>query len=384
MLEIAEYRASERHARSVMASWLTGETHQVDHFARSGFPVRIESLHEVGQLLDTMQEGRFALFQNEMRGLTTDDHDRLCDALATAVRFQMAHLPKRRPIVPISTMISSLALFRKITGFKPDVGSVLEVGPGCGYLSYFLAGLPSLRDYSQVEACESFYLLQSLLNGFLFRDGFCELAIAGAVDLTLNLRRDVEAPVMLADAELPGQRCFHFPWWTLGALHDGSRRYDVVTSNANLNEFTRNALNDYLSIFKRVLKPDGLFIVQCTGFPAHGSTEDLFGVLHEAGFAPLFCGLAHDVAPQYAGGPGPTETYRQLGFEDKSFALNNLLMVTRDHPLYEQAHRREHFRHGHAVPFAPLASIYHDRGERRRYVKDELVAAVKARLRPAS
>ncbi|MCP6726327.1 hypothetical protein NL526_30170, partial [Klebsiella pneumoniae] len=78
----------------------------------------------------------------------------------------------------------------------------------------------------------------------------------------------------------PAYRCFHYPWWTLGTLHERVGRYDVVTSNANLNEFTRNALYEYLTIFSRVMKDDGIFLIQCTGFPAHGSTEDLMEVLH--------------------------------------------------------------------------------------------------------
>src|SRR5262245_56401113 len=164
MLEISDYRLGEQFGKSTISNWRIAETHLVDHFIRVGFPVRIESRHEVGQLLDTMQEKRFERFMTELGGLTTADADSLTDALVSSVKFQMANLPRRKPCVPFSTMISSLTLYKKIVGFKPGVHSVLEVGPGCGYLSYFLAAHGTLRDYSQVEACESFYILQSMVN----------------------------------------------------------------------------------------------------------------------------------------------------------------------------------------------------------------------------
>jgi len=161
MLEISDYRLGEQLGRSTISNWRIAETHLVDHFIRVGFPVRIESRHEVGQLLDTMQEKRFEQFMTELGGLSAAEADSLTDALVSSVKFQMAHLPRRNPCVPFSTMLSSLTLYKKIVGIKPDVESVLEVGPGCGYLSYFLAGHESVRNYSQVEACESFYILQS-------------------------------------------------------------------------------------------------------------------------------------------------------------------------------------------------------------------------------
>jgi hypothetical protein len=378
MLEIADYRASERLARSVIGSWLTAQTHDVDHFARSGFPVRIESRHETGQLLDTMQENRFELFMRELNGLTASDATLLTDALAESVRFQMATLPKRRPIIPLSTMISSLTLYRKILGCKDRVESVLEVGPGCGYLAFFLANAPALRDYSQVEACESFYILQSLINAHLFRHRYCDFAIRAGVDLSLNVRRDVDDTPIVLDAELPPQACFHYPWWTLGMLYGSGPRYDVVTSNANLNEFSENALREYLAIFLRVLKDDGLFVVQCTGFPAHGTLEQLFDKLHAAGFAPLFCGLAaENVDPAVT----LSTTYRDMGFGERPFALNNLIMVKQGHPLFEACNRREAYAHGHAAAFNRLATIYDGSGARTRYSRQELVQAVKQRLR---
>jgi hypothetical protein len=384
MLEISDYRLGEQLGRSTISNWRIAETHLVDHFIRVGFPVRIESRHEVGQLLDTMQEKRFERFMTELGGLTAAEADSLTDALASSVKFQIAHLPRRNPCVPFSTMISSLTLYKKIVGFMPDVQSVLEVGPGCGYLSYFLAAHGTLKDYSQVEACESFYVLQSMINSYLFRHEFCDLAVTAAADRALHIHRDLEQPVVMVAGEIPAYRCFHYPWWTLGMLHEGINKYDVVTSNANLNEFTRNALYEYLTIFSRAMKDDGIFLIQCTGFPAHGSTEDLMEVLHKFGFASLFCGMADE---NVRSNTAVTDRYRRLGFHRKKFALNNLILVKKGHPHHGANIGLKNYSHGFASEFPRLSHIYEDGGTekhpsdtRRAYSTDEILKTVKTKL----
>lgn len=383
MLEISDYRLGEQLGRSTISNWRIAEAHLVDHFIRVGFPVRIESRHEVGQLLDTMQENRSERFMTELGGLTAAEADSLTDALVSSVKFQIAHLPRRNPCVPFSTMISSLVLYKKIVGIKPDVESVLEVGPGCGYLSHFLAAHETLKDYSQVEACESFYVLQSMVNSYLFRHGFCDLAVTAAADRALHIHRDLERPVVLVDEEIPAYRCFHYPWWTLGMLHEGIGKYDVVTANANLNEFTRNALYEYLTIFWRAMKDDGVFLIQCTGYPAHGSTEDLMEVLHKFGFASLFCGMADEnVRPDMV----VTDKYRSLGFHRKKFALNNLILVKKGHPHYEANIGLKNYSHGFASELPRLRHMYeggteeYPRDSRRAYAIEEILETVKTKL----
>jgi hypothetical protein len=223
-----------------------------------------------------------------------------------------------------------------------------------------------------------------MVNSYLFRHEFCDLAVTAATDCALHIHRDLEQPVALADEEVPAYRCFHYPWWTLGKLHEGIGRYDVVTSNANLNEFTRNALYEYLSIFSRAMKDDGIFLIQCTGFPAHGSTEDLMEVLHKFGFASLFCGMADE---NVRSDMAVTDKYRRLGFHRKKFALNNLILVKKGHPHYQANIALKNYSHGFASEFPRLSHIFeggiegHPRDLRRAYYStEEVLKAVKAEL----
>jgi hypothetical protein len=383
MIEISDYRLGEQLGRSTISNWRIAETHQVDHFIRAGFPVRIESRHEVGQLLDTMHEGRFEPFMTELGGLTAAEADSLTDALVSSVKFQTAHLPRRNPCVPFSTMLSSLAIYKKIIGIRPDLETILEVGPGCGYLSFFLSEHEALKEYSQVESCESFYVLQSMINSYLFGHEFCDLAVTAAANRALHIHQGIDPPIVLADEEVPAYRCFHYPWWKLGMLHEAVGKYDIVTSNANLNEFTRNALYEYLTIFSRVMKDDGVFLIQCTGCPAHGSAEDLMEILHEFGFASLFCGMAvENVRPDMV----LTDKYCSLGFHRKKFTINNLLLVKNGHPHYEANIGLKNYSHGFASDYPRLSHIYEGgteevpTGSRRAYSIDELLQAVRAKL----
>ncbi len=382
MIEIQDYRLSERIARSAIPSWWIAESHQVDVFARIGFPVRIESIHEVGQLIDTMQENRYARFLEEAGGLSEDDLELLVRALVQSVLFQRARLPRRQPLVPVSTMASALMLYRKIAAVKPTIGSILEVGAGCGYLPFFLAPNPLLVEYSQVEACESFYVLQSMIDSYLFGHRFRDLVLDESPrDQALHVRKDVEPPLLVEEADLPSPKCLHFPWWKLKALLD--RKFDVVTSNANLSEFSRPALHDYLTIFGQTMKDDAVFVVQCTGFPGHSNLEQIFDALHEFRLAPVLCALAHEnVTPE--GLAGQTDAFRAMGFDRRQFALNTILLVKETHPLFFGAWDRRNYRHGFAVEFKPLESLYRSGDPRRRPTREELFALVRNRLGEAA
>jgi SAM-dependent methyltransferase len=359
MLDPQTYRASESLAKSLVPNWRISQTHNVDHFERAGFPVRIGSIRELGQIIDTMQENRFDGYMRELGGLTDEEYQLTLQACVDAVLFQLIYLPHRPPVLPISTLLSALALYGKLRGIARDFRSVLEIGPGCGYVSFFLKRHAALENYSQIEACESFYILQNLVNLYCFGPRFEERALPPsnmpAARFFVDPRPDLElSPTVKTGNKLP--RCLHYPWWRIGELAGNTPLFDIVMSNANLLEFSPSALNDYLALLGRALKPDGVFLVQCTGYPAHGTVDQLLQVMHAKGFAQLI--FVNEHVPYKF----PAEAASGLGDREVvDFTTNNAAFVRRGHPLFDKYYDRKNC-HPHFISPEPLVrSTFFDR-----------------------
>ena len=353
-----------------MPSWRVAQIHNVDIFERVGFPVRITSIRDVGQIVDTMQENRFRSYIDELSGLSEDEYGVVARACKDAVDFQLSYLPRRTPVVPLSTLLSAFALYTKMLGANPSFRSVLEIGPGCGYLSFFLRRHPQLQNYSQVEACESFYILQNLVNLFCFGIEFDEHAFlpssVSALDYFMNPRSDTEVSPKV-NVESKGTKCSHYPWWRIGEIINSRATFDIVTSNANLMEFNRAALDDYLSILHRALAPSGVFLVQCTGHSASGTVDELFEKLYEKQFAPLLIaeenkpiGFAQQQKANFLEG-WSSESRGQVQFTTK-----NAIFVKNGHPLFDRHYDKQNYRFGFIAAETLVRRTFFDRPKKRR------------------
>jgi hypothetical protein len=343
MLDPQTYRASETLAKSLVPSWRVSQIHNLDHFERAGFPVRLNSVRELGLIIDTMQENRFDNYMKELVGLSVEEHDILLLACLDIVRFQLTFLPNRKPVLPISTLLSAVALRRKLKGIDPEFKSLLEIGPGCGYVSFMMRHHEALENYSQIEACESFYILQNWVNLHCFGPDFKECALlpenVPALDYFVNNRPDMEfSPNIRMPNKQP--RCTHYPWWRIGELISQERQFQIIMSNANLLEFNRPALDDYLSLISKSLDTNGYLLVQCTGFPASGNVPDLLDTLHAKGFAQLMFVL-EGVPTQFG---KATDIASNLGFSGsqglREYTTNNALFVKNGHPLFKKYYDR--------------------------------------------
>lgn len=345
MLDSAQYRLSEHIAKQRLPTWRIAQRHALEVFEKAGFPVRVESLSDLRPLIDTMQENRFDSYMRELGGLTPAHEALLVGALRDIGLFQLKYFNSREIIVPFSTVMSALAIYHKISVLKPGFRNVLELGPGCGYTALFFARHPGLENYSSVEACESFYLLQSLLATHVFGSGLREYAaVAGDPPPQPAWHGGVSSHASeyehLNTLDLSGvsrhrEVCSHYPWWRIPDLAASGRKFDVVTSNANLNEFSTSALSEYLALSREVLADDGIFFFQCPGWNHDG--RDVMKYLYEAGFAPLFL-AGGNVELQLAGleGGGQRSIHQE-------FTVPNGVLVKRGHPLWAERFRWELF-----------------------------------------
>jgi hypothetical protein len=351
MLDSDTYRTSERLAKARLPAWQIAQTHNVDHFEKVGFPVRINSVQELGPLLDTMQENRFDKYMRELGGLTAEEYALIVAACRHAVLFQLNFFPSRQPVLPASTLLSVFCLYKKLIGIDPNFRSVLEIGPGCGYLSYFLKDHRSLENYSQIEACESFYILQNLVNVHCFGPSFAERAFVphdadlGDYFATPNAVAEFAPPVRVARNR---PRCTHLPWWRIGELVSQDIKFQIVTSNANLLEFSPAALRDYLALIQSVLTPSGALLVQCMGYPTHGSIQSLLERLRESGFA-LLAMPQEDVTTQPPRLDQRSDLLTRLQgkgvvSDPVVFTVNNALLVKAGHPLFDKYRESRNYR----------------------------------------
>lgn len=353
MLEPETYRISERLAKSQLPTWRLAQTHAVEHFEKTGFPVRVSSLGEVGQLLDTMQENRFDGYMAELGGLTESEYALLIKACRDLVLFQLTYFSNRPPTLPLSTLLSVFTLYRKFLAVDRGFRSVIEIGPGCGYLPFFLRHHSALQNYSQIEACESFYLLQHLVDLHCFPARFEERALmpgdAPVLDYFSPAENrpaytEISRPIRL---DLKRPLCTHYPWWRIGELVKRKETFQIATSNANLLEFSAPALDDYLTLLREILAPDGVFIVQCTGLAANGTLASLVDLLRKKGFATLMFALAgKTIVPPGLSGSAGVVARLTGGKGSRVFPVNNCMFVRAGHPLFEKyrdgATRRTH------------------------------------------
>jgi len=321
MIDAAAYRANETNAKRGIANWRLSNINDPYIFQNQGFPVRADSCLDLAQILDTMQEGRFDYYMRELGGFNEEDATFFVKVCLDYVDFYTSFFQRERVVVPLSTLISHFVIYKKLLGCNPGFARLLELGPGCGYLSFFLRDHEPLVDYTQIESTESFYLLQSHINSHVFGSRFAEHALSrqalddhGAYVPKLKWHNDFhyEEPNIIHVEPRP--KCNHYPWWRIGEV--ATRRYDIVTSNANLNEFSREALFQYLSLIRDVLTDDGVIVAQCLG-GGPPSYESIFSNMKTAGFVPVALVRGSDV-------PG------------RLFVVANAIFVGARHPLYEK------------------------------------------------
>lgn len=347
MIDSSAYRANETNAKRAIADWRLSNINDPYVFQNQGFPVRADSFLDLAQILDTMQEGRFDYYMKELGGFTEEDANVFVKACLDYVDFYSSFFQRERVVVPLSTLIAHFVAYKKLLGYDPRFTRVLELGPGCGYLSFFLRNHATLEDYTQIESTESFYLLQSHINSHVFGARFAEHALSrlalqdhGKYVPKLNWHN----PFHYEDQKIINVKtepvCNHFPWWRIGEV--ANRRYDVIASNANLNEFSREALFQYLSLIREVLTDDGAIVAQCLG-GGPPSYDSIFTNMKSAGFVPValiqggadmdgrvfvvsnavFVGVKHPLYSKYENAtPRFPMIDRSMGFVNKMYFLN--------------------------------------------------------------
>lgn len=297
MIEIAAYDSREAAALAGIQATTAPPESRSEVFDATDYPVRIGDLGQVGTLLGSLHVfGKTGLAtQKELHGLGEDDLAALGRAARGVVEMQRSIDPGARPAIPLGGLLGGYLIFRKIVGM-PRHARILDIGPGCGILSLFLAERDDVERYAQIEVTQSLYIAQAQINRIAFGDLAVDLATGGGIG--------------------PDSRCVHYPWWEIDRAFEDS--YDVVMMNENMCEMPGTAFRRYLAGTRRTLAKDGLLLINGVGRTLSPEVlADRLAALREFDFKPLVANHAF-----YHGGP---------------LSAPNLLLVTEGHPRYATA-----------------------------------------------
>ncbi|MGE4267711.1 MAG: hypothetical protein AB7F25_09760 [Deferribacterales bacterium] len=298
MLDINLYRENEDLHSRLLSNWREKARHSLDVFEKNGYPVRVKNISHLRQILNTMSEGIYAPIMDELGGLSDKELEILVSVAVDVLRFQRQHFDVRPLIVPFENMLKDLLLYNLI--MKMPNRNILDIGPGNGLLAFYLSRHNEIS-YHQVEACESFYMLNHYQNTYLYGSGFRQTAaeVNFSCDGFYTRNSDVYIPQeQYIESVETEKRCVQYPWWKLNVLKNSGISYDIIFSNANLLEFSVDALLDYLELISKKLKPDGVFIAYGFGNPTYFDNDHLMSVLYDHKFAPVFLRRANFNIPR--------------------------------------------------------------------------------------
>jgi protein-L-isoaspartate O-methyltransferase len=222
-MTLDSYNAAEREALSRLSNRQI-EASGAEAFKQVGYPVTVDSMAALPRYADVMQEGRSRATYDMLGGLTAGEFN-LVEQITAKVQKATDRLG--RSVTPTASLLRALVVYRQIAALFPDHASVLEIGPGSGYVSALLA-LDTYKVYS-VEIAQAFALWQRQLR-----------------------------------QTMPDADWTHIPWWD---WIDGRapEKLDCITANHCLNEMHPNALAYLIRRAEEILGTTGILIFESLG-----------------------------------------------------------------------------------------------------------------------
>ena len=220
-----------------------------------------------------MHEMHFETYFNSLIGGLTDSEYELVKQVTTFIsQFSESSFGFKSIARP--GVLAALNVFNHIRYLYGEDSrpTILEIGPGNGYLGAMLAlqGYP----YAATDVCQAFYLYQNHFWNFVFRERVVELAEAGNSNGPLISKMYPGAPV-------------HIPWWKFAMLPPGALQdFDVITCNGVLAEMHVDALSFMLHLARSSSSGSKYptFLFDNWGSDQTGSRRAVMDAFHSTGF----------------------------------------------------------------------------------------------------
>lgn len=234
LLEVEAYDAAEAAASDKLCNRIN-QAFYPEMFASLGYPMRVKSGDQLWRYIDSMHETRTNYnMVHLLKGLTAREFELFKRVVRIVDEHAKGHYPHRaHPTAALLRAIHVLRLIKIVTGEERP--TVLEVGPGCGYLGMLLImeGYP----YVSTDVAQAFYLYQSHMLAYVAQD-LQELAIE-------------EGDILALRQPKPGT-AIHIPWWKWVTLKptEIALSAGILTSNHCLCEMHPSSMA-YLAIAAR-------------------------------------------------------------------------------------------------------------------------------------
>ena len=224
-------------------------------FALEGLNCNVEGESQLWRFIDTMQENRFKQNLNDLEILTDEEFNMLKHITHKVLEFSESLNCK---LSAKNAITRSLIAYRAIRNVLPKNSTIMEVGPGSGYLSAILA----LSGYKvlSLEISQGFYIYQNHFYNFLLKDKFHDLAIN-------------EIPVI----DFERSDLIHVPWWHWADLSISYPSIDMVNCNHAINEMHTNSAKFLIRRTGDLMtNKNSLYLFESGGFGKYRDNLGLF------------------------------------------------------------------------------------------------------------
>ena len=214
------------------------------YWNNSGFPTKIYSLKELWRYHDTMQDDRYLWNKKCIKNCIVGKEDLILLEKVKNKIYQFScdfEFPYRTPgINALTRSFYQYLRIKEISNINQKEISILEVGPGCGYLGIFLA--LSGYKYIAIECVQAYYIYQSSLWNYIFKEKYNN---GISYSKSQNIR--------------------HIVWWEFNKLNYEVPNFDILTANHVFSEMHPFALNRVLKAFQSCSNEKVIGFVDCLG-----------------------------------------------------------------------------------------------------------------------
>jgi hypothetical protein len=197
---------------------------------QEGDPTLIVSARELGFFADTMHESSLPDSLIKLQELSYDEL-KILESILSSIYSNSEYFFTR--CISINSILRHLLQYRYFKDNLPKVSSVMEIGPGSGYLSLLIAKLSPETSVIAMDVTQSLYIYQSWL--WLQFDSLVE-----------TVGKDPSfVPKLVAG------KILHLPWWRFLEISNRQFEIDCLVINHTICELHPYALEKILTFSNR-------------------------------------------------------------------------------------------------------------------------------------